>query len=256
MKVLLILADGMRSDAIENIPLVQELMKKATYCMEAETVMPSVTLPCHMSLVTSVEPSRHGTTTNTYAPQVRPVRGLFEVLKQANKHSAFFYDWEELRDLSRPGCLGFSMFQSTSVNNMGFHGADKVVKEAAMEYIKNNDVDFTFLYQGDPDAKGHSHGWMTEEYKQAIDTVWQTIGDILQQLPEDYTVIITADHGGHDRVHGTDRWEDMQIPLFLLGKDFEPGKRLQKANIMDIAPTIAALFGIEPDPDWEGTCLV
>ena len=256
MKVLLILADGMRPDAIAHLPQVQALMKKATYCMDADTVMPSATLPCHMSLLHSVLPSRHGTTTNTYAPQVRPVRGLFEVLKAAKKNSAFFYDWEQLRDLSRPGCLDFSMFQSPNANAMGFRAADKILKDAAMEYIKNHDVDFTFLYQVDPDGAGHDYGWMTEEYKESVKTVWQTIDDILNQLPEEYTVIITADHGGHDRIHGTDCLEDMKIPLFLLGKDFEPGKQLEKASIMDIAPTIAALLGVEPNPDWEGTCLL
>ena len=83
MKVLLILADGMRPDALKNIPLAQALLKKSTYSLAADTVMPSVTLPCHMSLFHSVDPSRHGTTTNTYAPQVRPVEGLCEVLHHA-----------------------------------------------------------------------------------------------------------------------------------------------------------------------------
>ncbi len=60
----------------------------ASFC--AQTVTPSVTLPCHMSLFHSVTPQRHGTTTNTYAPQVRPVRGLCEVLAAAGKRCAFF----------------------------------------------------------------------------------------------------------------------------------------------------------------------
>ena len=50
-------------------------MKTATYSLTAQTVMPSVTLPCHMSLFHSVEPLRHGTTDNVYMPQVRPVKG-------------------------------------------------------------------------------------------------------------------------------------------------------------------------------------
>lgn len=59
MKVLLALLDGMRPDSITNVP-------------EAQTVFPSVTLPCHISLFHSVDPDRHGITTNTYTPQVRP----------------------------------------------------------------------------------------------------------------------------------------------------------------------------------------
>ena len=46
----------------------------------AQTVMPSVTLPCHMSLFHSVAPDRHGILTNTYTPQVRPINGICEQL--------------------------------------------------------------------------------------------------------------------------------------------------------------------------------
>ena len=107
MKILLILSDGMRPDSLKGNKIIESLKQNSTYCMDAQTVMPSVTLPTHMSLFHSVDPSRHGTTTNTYAPQVHPVKGLFEVLKENNKKSAMFYDWESLRDLSRPETLTY-----------------------------------------------------------------------------------------------------------------------------------------------------
>ena len=62
MKIILILCDGMRPDALSNIPQVNAIKQKASYTMTATTVMPSVTLPCHMSLFHSVDPSRHGIT--------------------------------------------------------------------------------------------------------------------------------------------------------------------------------------------------
>ena len=89
MKILLILSDGTRPDSLEGIEFIEKLKRESTYCMAAQTVMPSVTLPCHMSLFHSVDPSRHGTTTNTYAPQVRPISGLFEQLKAANPQEAW-----------------------------------------------------------------------------------------------------------------------------------------------------------------------
>ena len=99
-KVLLILADGFRPDALAACghPFADRLLSLGSYCLNTLTVWPSVTLPCHMSLFHSVSPDRHGILTNTYVPQVRPVNGLCEQLKAAGKTSAFFYDWEELRD--------------------------------------------------------------------------------------------------------------------------------------------------------------
>lgn len=51
-KVLLILVDGMRPDAVTscNHPAVGDFMENSLYTLSARTVMPSVTLPTHMSL--------------------------------------------------------------------------------------------------------------------------------------------------------------------------------------------------------------
>jgi phosphopentomutase len=69
-------------------------------------------------------------------------------------------------------------------------------------------------------------------------------------------VFITADHGGHDRTHGTEMPEDMTISMIAIGPDFAPGSSLDGANIKDIAPTVAKLLGVEPDEDWEGKSLL
>ena len=82
MKVMLILVDGMRPDAMVQFPLAQKLMQSSASTLNAQTVFPSVTLPCHVSLFHSVDPTRHGTTTNTYMPQVRPIDGLCESLRR------------------------------------------------------------------------------------------------------------------------------------------------------------------------------
>lgn len=91
-KVLLILADGLRPDALAACghPYGTLLPSLGSYSLEAETVYPSVTLPCHMSLFHSVDPGRHGILTNTYVPQVRPVNGLCEQLSAAGKNLRFF----------------------------------------------------------------------------------------------------------------------------------------------------------------------
>ena len=58
-KVVLVLVDGMRPDGMLECgqPFVNELIKKSTYCLNGRTVMPSVTLPCHMALFTVLIPT-------------------------------------------------------------------------------------------------------------------------------------------------------------------------------------------------------
>ena len=252
MKVALILVDGMRPDAIANLEKAKKLMAKSASALDATTVMPSVTLPCHVSLFHSVKPDRHGTTTNVYAPQVRPVEGLCEVLFKNDKTSAFFYDWEQLRDLSRPNSLEFSYFIK---GGKDYSASAKKITETAIEYLNDNTPDFAFIYLGYPDNAGHVHGWMGKEYNDAVAKCWDYIEEITNSLPEDYTVIVTADHGGHDRRHGDDIPEDMLIPVIIKGENFVPGSKLEDVNIIDIAPTIAKLIGVKPDEEWEGKFL-
>ena len=68
MKTILILVDGMRPDALTNIESAQRIIAKSTYTMNGQTVVPSVTLPCVISLFHSVNPDRHGTSTFYYEP--------------------------------------------------------------------------------------------------------------------------------------------------------------------------------------------
>lgn len=254
MKVLLILPDGMRPDSLTNIPQAQKMLTEASHSLNAQTVFPSVTLPCHISLFHSVTPQRHGTTTNTYTPQVRPIPGLCEVLRQADKKCALFYNWEEIRDVSRPNSLAHACFFAG--RRIGYKEAGEELTDAAIKYLKKYDTDFTFIYFGYPDAAGHKHGWMTDEYLEAIQSSWDNIEKLMEQLGDEYTYIITADHGGHDRTHGSEMPEDMLIPIIIKGKDFEAGKVIENACITDIAPTVAKLLGVSPDPEWEGTSMI
>lgn len=251
-KVILILADGMRPDSMKKLPYVQKLMKESSYTMRAQTVFPSVTLPCHMSLFLGVPPERHGITTNLYIPLVRPVNGICEQLHAAKKTAAIFYDWEQLRDLWRPGNVSLSMYSSRG----GYEKNDAKNTNFAIDYIAEEAPDFVFLYLGFPDGAGHTFGWMSDEYMDSIRKSWENIEKIVEKYRDEYTFIITADHGGHDRVHGTNMIEDMVIPLMLLGPDFAPGEIERDVNIMDIAPTITRLIGADESPEWEGKPLI
>jgi len=254
MKTLLILVDGMRPDALTNVEAAQNLMKKSSYAMDAQTVFPSVTLPCHMSLFHSVDPGRHGTTDNVYAPQVRPIEGICEVLNRYDKRCAFFFNWEQLRDLTRPGSLAHSYFRSKEPGS--YETTNEMLTEAAVKYLKEKEPDFAFVYLGWTDEAGHGHGWMGEEYMRSIYASWNDINQLIDAVSEEYAVIVTADHGGHDRTHGTTLAEDMTIPVICYGKPFEAGKVLEGVSIKDIAPTILALHGAKAPEEWEGKSLV
>ncbi len=252
-KVIMILVDGMRPDAVLACghAFVDELMQNSTYTMQGTTVMPSVTLPVHMSLFHSVVPERHGVTTNLFTPQVRPVPGLCEQLSLAAKKAAMFYTWDELRDITRPNSLTYSLL----INGHKNRDTDHQVTEAASLYILAEQPDFVYLYLGETDDIGHRYGWMSEMYLQTIQKAFNCIERIYRQWSEEYTIIVLADHGGHDRGHGTSMAEDMTVPLFFCGKAFEKNRQITSASVLDIAPTIAKLLEVPPAEEWEGKAL-
>ncbi|MBR1690650.1 MAG: alkaline phosphatase family protein [Oscillibacter sp.] len=256
-KVLLILVDGMRPDAVPvcGEPDFEALFRKGVYSFHAKTTYPPVTLPCHMSLFHSVDAERHGISTNTFVPQNHPITGLVETLKAAGKTSAFFYTWSQLRDLCLPGkYLTFSWFMSQ--NSYEYQWLERRETAVAKEHIREFAPDFVFLYLGGTDEYGHDYGWMSPEYLGEVRHAAGCIFEIMDGLPEEYSVIITADHGGHGRSHGDDVPEDMTIPMAFLGKQFPAGTDIDGLNIRDIAPTIADILGVEPDHDWEGRSIL
>lgn len=254
-KVILISIDGMRPDGLlaSGHPYVETLRQKSMYTLNGRSVVPSVTLPCHTSIFLSVPPERHGITTNMYTPPVRPVNGIMEQLKMAGKKAGMYYGWEPIRDVSRPGSLCYSRYIKARAEDM----TDRLLTETCLSDLRTFSPDFVFLYMVETDEKGgHDNGWMSEEYLACIYEAIDNVKNVAEEFGDTYNIIVTADHGGHDRCHGTELPEDMTVPMFFMGDPFPKGKELPTASIMDIAPTVAALMGIAPAPEWEGKCLI
>ncbi len=247
--------DSYRPDArLEcDTPVLDELMARGRATLTARSVMPSVTLPCHMSLFHSVEPGRHGVVTNTWTPQVRPVPGLFDVARAAGQRTAAYYNWEELRDLWRPGALTMGYFWHDNKSPAG----DARVAQAAAVGLRAGEIDLAFVYLGHVDEAGHRYGWLSPGYLDAVAHADACIGALLDAVGAEGTLLVTADHGGHDRSHGTDAEADMLVPLIIVGPGIASDAGLPDgASLLDVAPTLAALHGLPIPAEWEGRNLL
>ena len=192
---------------------------------------------------------RHGILSNTYAPMVRPLNGIFEQLKSAGKVCAMYYGWEPIRDISRPGSLTFASY----MHSYSDEKTDALLTDSAISCMEKYEPDFVFLYMAETDDKGgHDNGWMSKKYLECISLAIDNVKRVYERFGDKYTIIVTADHGGHDRTHGTELPEDMTIPMFFIGKRFECGKEIEKVSLLDIAPTVTDIMGVSPAPEWEG----
>ncbi|MCA9886683.1 MAG: alkaline phosphatase, partial [Anaerolineae bacterium] len=57
--------------------------------------------------------------------------------------------------------------------------------------------------------------------------------------------------------HGTDMPEDMNIPWMLAGPGIKEGHVIERdVSLLDTAPTIASLFGLDAHQQWEGSAVM
>lgn len=251
--VVLFSIDGLRPDGLlrARTPNIDRLMAGGARTLRGRSVMPSVTLPCHTSMMRGVDVPRHGITTNVFAPLARPVPSLFDVAHASGLLCGAFYNWGELRDLCNPWSLKINYM----VNDSHEPGGDWNVALAAAEHVGKRDLDLVFVYLGCTDSAGHDHGWMSEPYLEAIGEADRCVGHVLGALAErglEPFVFVGTDHGGHDRHHGTDAEEDMTIPWVFHGPGIPAGEISSEVRLYDIAPTAAALLGLALPREWDG----
>lgn len=253
MAVILIITDGVRPDSIQaaSTPHFDHMMANGAFTLSAQSLMPTVTLPCHMSIFYSVPSERHGILSNSYHPPVRPIPGLYDQINLAGLRSAAFYTWDPLRDLSRPLCIDYTLFVQT--NHQDLMNSDRPTVEAAAAQIKTANYDFTFLHLGSGDEIGHKFGWMSDEQIRHIEVLDSFVGMVLDAMSATDTLIVHSDHGGHDRTHGTASPDDMTIPWMAYGTGIRANHNIHsELNLLNTAPTVAHILGIEIAAQWEG----
>jgi predicted AlkP superfamily pyrophosphatase or phosphodiesterase len=246
----------MRPDGLEQAetPFLDRLRSEGAFTGSARSVMPSITLPCHMSMLRGVDVTRHGVTTNTYQPPARPVPSLLDVAKEKGRRTGFFYNWEELRDLHATGKLDVSFLYWDCEHAEGDH----LVADMTISFLERLDLEVVMVYLGYPDIAGHHDGWMSQPYLDSLTNADGCIARIYGAferlgLADDTVTLVTSDHGGHGRSHGTDCDEDLLIPWLLHGPGIRAGHALETpVRIYDTCTTLAHILGLPPSPEWDG----
>jgi arylsulfatase A-like enzyme len=255
--VLVISVDGLRPDAVEVFGLrtLGALVAGGGYALDARTVRPSSTLPSHASMLTGVGPGVHGITWNRYEPArgMVPVPTIFELARASGHHAAAFYAKAKLRQLDRPGAYDHRLAPRWRVDNWM---ATDVVPEA-VRYMAHQRPNLLFVHIAEPDYAGHMAGWMGGLYGLAVRRADAAVGVLVAAARETFgeagfVVIVTADHGGHGRGHGTDDPRDVEIPWIIYGRGVAPGPLPTGIRTMDTAATALWLLGVPPPARLEG----
>ena len=257
--VVVVSIDGLRPDAIAayGAATLQRLMREGSYTLQASTIHPSKTLPSHTSMLTGQPPERHGVLWNNVATAKADSVDLPNIFSVARAHgysTAAFFSKAKFQPLQLEGTLDYSQAPG------GLYGrwsSERTVSDVA-RYLDGARPNVLFVHLTDPDAAGHRAGWMTPEYGRAVLAADRALARLVSLADDAYgrgnfSVIVTADHGGHGTNHGSDDPRDVTIPWIAWGKGVKPGALPQTTvRTMDTAATVLWLLAVTEPADWAG----
>ncbi len=255
-RVLIVSLDGLRPDAISEAKMtnVMALMQSGAYTLSAQTIMPSLTLPAHASMLVGTCPAKHIVRWNEYVPQNGYALGtdIFDLAQTAGLQTAMVVGKEKLRQVTELGSTDYFEFIDKT---------DKIKDKTTVERLAISQIeagfDLLFVHFPEGDLAGHENGWMSREQLRTYGRDDALLGLLLQALKmngiyESTVIIITSDHGGHDTTHGLNIPEDMTIPWIISGPGISPGPLSTQVFTMDTAATTAFALGLPLPVEWDG----
>jgi arylsulfatase A-like enzyme len=256
--VIVISIDGLRPDAIDqfNAPTLQKLVREGRYSLNAKTILPSITLPSHTSMITGVGPEVHGITWNDNQVEARGRVQVPTMLATAHEYglqTAAIVSKGKFNHLLTPGAMDYFMVPAGNGSWSASSTADRVE-----DYLEGHRPNLLFVHIREPDRYGHIFGWMGRFYGWAVRQSDEAVEDILESADkafgaDGYTVIVTADHGGHGREHGSDDLDSVTIPWIAWGRGVGSAAQLPEGiRTFDTAATALWLLGVPVPQSYAG----
>lgn len=256
--VIIISVDGLRPDAIERFEAknIQRLMREGRYSLTAQTISISKTLPSHTSMLTGVGAETHGITWNSDRTgefgHVK-VPTVFGLAHQAGFSTAAFFSKTKFQHLDVPSTIDHMRAPTGGVIPWN---ARKTI-DLMRDHLDESAPNLMVVHLADADFTGHNFGWMGWMYGMAVREVDLAVGNVINAADErfgrgGYTVILTADHGGHNKSHGSTDPVDTTIPWIVWGAGVQPGDTLSGIRTMDTAATALWMLGLEAPESFVG----
>ncbi len=250
-RVVIISIDGLRPDAIIPAPMpnLVSLMQSGAFTLGAQTVLPSVTLVSHSSMLGGMCPSKHGVDWNDYLPERGYALGtdLFDIAHAAGMRTYMYVGKEKMRQITEPTSLDKFVY----VNDR-----DLVLMERLRSEFPA-DFGILFIHFVITDGMGHVYGWLSPEQMSVIRRADEALGLLLAELDArnlrgETLIMVSSDHGGHATTHGSSMREDMTIPWVAAGPGIQPVTLATTVHTMDTAATAAFALGLPIPSEWDG----
>ncbi len=132
------------------------------------------------------------------------------------------------------------------------------VKDAILKTINDGKIDFICANFANADMVGHTGKF--DAIIKAVETVDRCVKEVIEQaLNNNYTVLLTADHGNADLAINEDGSPNTAhsknlVPLFLISNS--RADKIKNGKLGDLAPTILQLMGVSIPQEMNGEILI
>ncbi|HEY0889615.1 MAG TPA: alkaline phosphatase family protein [Nocardioides sp.] len=234
-RVLAVSVDGLNVRAITRLgragaPNLHRLLAEGATTLNARTAYERTeTLPNHTTMVTGRRIDRrhggHGVTWNVERPRMtvqkaagHRVGSVFTAVRKAGLSTALFTTKSKFRHFQRSWPRAIGRFELDANNG-------RLVRSAIVDLTTANRA-FTFLHTSLPDAAGHQHGGMSEQYLAAVRRTDALLGRVLAAidahplLKRELVLVLTADHGfrpGSTHHEAAGRPANYKVPFLVWG---------------------------------------
>jgi hypothetical protein len=244
--------DGAMGRAVQEAPTphIDQLLSEGIQTYSAQTVYPSSSFPAWGAMFHGVGPEVHGIDGGRPCAEDVPWPSFLKLARRAwpDCELASFSCWEPINTrIIEPSCACHLLSLP-----------DPELVYAAAAYIRTHDPRVLFLQLDFIDAAGHVHGYGSHRYLQQIARHDAYVGAVIEALRdasmyEDSLILITSDHGGRGRWHGSRHPDCMTIFWGCRGPGIVRGGELGEVNVMDTAAVVAQALGLPRPPGWEAS---
>ena len=220
--VIIISIDALHPSALNaaTTPVIYREMREGTYTLDGYSTNPPKTLIAHTAMFTGLLPDKSGKMDNHWQPGEPTIqrKTIFNGAKHNGLQTGFFYSKQK---------LGFLV--NDAVDDHRWSRDDAI--DLAEAFIKTPGRHFVFLHVSGLDFVGPEYGWLSAEYMEELSYIDEYLTPIIRSVKEqrNYMVIITSDHGGHDKIHGSQHPDDYKLP-FITHSDIMKLKNIQNTR--------------------------
>jgi hypothetical protein len=256
-RVIVVVIDGCRLDRFREAekPYLEKMMAGGTVYGSVETVYPARTVVCFSSMLTGAPPERHGITSNLVLKLGLKVESVFDVLRHSGKKGRLV-GIAHLID-----AFGDDVASVTSVAHNDKIDGNLIA--AGKRELEEHDPELLVLQLLAVDQNGHVRGTRYPEYVERIEVTDNLIEGFMSWCGEKgylegAAVVLMADHGQGIGIgaHGHLSEGERFVPFAMWGSGVARGRAVAKpASVMDLAPTICYLLGVQPPAGSTGRVL-